>query len=156
MKTEHFPRHILIGLTLEQLFCKSRRFLKVINDRCFVQHNDQRKIINTPMKYKNINIITRFIAINIAPLTAFCNCILFFLIARWGISNCPLLKYISTKIKDEDTKSFLVWCAQPLTTCLVWTILGVNQPHDFKKFLNCPRFTRAISKFSKIHLGNLS
>ena len=108
MKTEHFPRHILIGLALEQLFCKSRRFLKVINDRSFVQHNDQRKIINTTMKYKNINIITWFIAINIAPLTAFFNCILFFFIARWGISNCPLLKYISTKIKDKDTKSFLV------------------------------------------------
>ena len=35
-------------------------------------------------------------------------------------------------------------------------ILGINQPGDFWKYWNCPRFTRAISKFSKIHLGNLS
>ena len=39
---------------------------------------------------------------------------------------------------------------------MVWAVFGINHPRDFWKFWNCPRFTRAISKFSKTHLGNLS
>ena len=35
-------------------------------------------------------------------------------------------------------------------------IFGINHPLDFWKFWNCPRFIRAISRFSKMHLGNLS
>ena len=33
---------------------------------------------------------------------------------------------------------------------------GINHPRDFWKFWNCPCFTWVISKFSKMHSGNLS
>ena len=35
-------------------------------------------------------------------------------------------------------------------------IFGINHSRDFWKFCDCPRFTQAISKFSKMHSGNLS
>ena len=41
-------------------------------------------------------------------------------------------------------------------TCLVGEVFGINHPRDFWNFWNCPLFTLAISKFSKMHLGNLS
>ena len=40
-------------------------------------------------------------------------------------------------------------------TCFVRAIFGVNHPRDSWKFWNCPRFNRVISKFSKMHSGNL-
>ena len=73
-------------------------------------------------------IITRFIVSTIAPLTElFCN-----------------------------TKYVLVWRDYPVTTCLVQAIFGINHPRDFWKIWNCPCFNRPISKFPKMHLGNLS
>ena len=39
---------------------------------------------------------------------------------------------------------------------MVQAILEINHPHDFRKLWNCSRFTQAILKFSKMHLGNLS
>ena len=39
---------------------------------------------------------------------------------------------------------------------MVRAIFGINHPRDFWKFWNCTRFTRAVSEFSKMHLGNLS
>ena len=37
-----------------------------------------------------------------------------------------------------------------------WSNFWNNHPSDFWKFWNCPSFTGAISKCSKIHLSNLS
>ena len=37
-----------------------------------------------------------------------------------------------------------------------WSNFWDNHPRDFWKFWNCPSFTGAISKCSKIHLSNLS
>ena len=39
---------------------------------------------------------------------------------------------------------------------LGWAIFGISHPCDFRMFWNCPVFTSAVSKFSKMHLGNLS
>ena len=74
-----------------------------------------------------------------------------FVITRSLICNCPLLKDISV-----NTKCLLVWCDQPVITCLVQTNFGIKCPRDFWKFWNCPCFKRAISKFSKMHACNLS
>ena len=51
-------------------------------------------------------------------------------------------------VKFDQVKIF---CDEPVTTCLVCEISGINHPRDFWKFCNCPRFTRSISKFSEIH-----
>ena len=39
---------------------------------------------------------------------------------------------------------------------MVRAIFGISHPLGFSKFQNYHRFTQAISKFSKIHSGNLS
>ena len=62
--------------------------------------------------------------------------------------NCPLLKEISF-----NTKCLLVWCDKPVITCLVWAGLWINPPQEFRK---CSHFTGVISRFSKMHSGNLS
>ena len=41
-------------------------------------------------------------------------------------------------------------------TWLVCAIFGISYSRDFWKFWSCPCFTRAISKFSKMHSGSLS
>ena len=84
------------------------------------------------------------IEIDIASLTVLiCNCPPF--------SNYPLLKDISF-----NTKYLLVWCDWPVITYLYQATFGISHPRDFWKVWNCPRFTRAIPKFSKMHPGDLS
>ena len=39
---------------------------------------------------------------------------------------------------------------------MVWLTFGINQPRESWRFWNCPRFTREISKFSKMRSANLS
>ena len=78
-----------------------------------------------------------------------------------GILYLPNLWFVIArclKILDIsfNTKCLLVWCDLLVITWLVQTIFGINHHRNFWKFWNCSRFTRAISKFSKMHLGSLS
>ena len=82
-----------------------------------------------------INHTIQLTVIDITPLTV-------------SSCNCPLLKEISF-----NTKCLLVWCDKPVITCLVWAGLGINPPQEFWK---CSHFTGVISRFSKMHSGNLS
>ena len=82
------------------------------------------------------------IVINIGLLTEF--------IFTLTIFNCPLLKDISFNricwFYVINHKSH-AWLSQ---------YFGTNHPREFSKVLTWPIFTRAIPKFSRMKLGNLS
>ena len=97
------------------------------------------------MSFQFHSIIARLIiVIDIAPLMMlFCNCLLF-CNCPFVDCNCLLLKYISF-----NTKCFYRWF---LCSANFWD----KSPLQYLEILKLPLFTRAISKFSKMHSGSLS
>ena len=63
-----------------------------------------------------------------------------------------IINYMFGLVSIQSFCWFGVVCCLVIT-CLVRLIFRINHPRDFLKFLNCPRFTRIITKLSKIHLG---
>ena len=82
-------------------------------------------------------IITGLIVIEIAPLTVlFC--------------NCPLFKDISF-----NAKCLLLWCDEPVITCLVRAIFGINHLRDFWKIRNFKIFKNGLDQLFQITLPNM-
>lgn len=65
-------------------------------------------------------IITHLIVINTVPLTEF-------------FGNCLLADLQLPAVKNIifNTNCLLKWCNQPVTTCLVQVIFGIDHPRDF-------------------------